>query len=45
VKGGISPESGEGSMILDMESEDGMEVTYTYGVEWINSETSWATRW
>jgi len=33
------------SMVLDLDNEEGMTVTYTYGVEWISSETSWATRW
>ena len=32
-------------MVLDLDNEEGMTVTYTYGVEWISSETSWATRW
>ena len=33
------------NLILDVENEKGMKVVYSYGVEWINSPTSWATRW
>jgi hypothetical protein len=28
-----------------MKNDKGMEVVYSYGVEWISSPTSWATRW
>ena len=33
------------NLLLDTNSETGMKVVYSYGVEWINSPTSWATRW
>jgi transmembrane 9 superfamily protein 2/4 len=32
------------NLVLDF-GDDGMEVVYSYAVEWINSPTSWATRW
>ena len=33
------------TLLLNMKNDKGMEVVYSYGVEWISSPTSWATRW